>query len=99
VDEVREGLKGSSRYELYGLLGLHAGMRLGEMCTEQRAKNQPLIIDRQKLRDGTISVSKTSGPVMVPEWLLERYESYEDILPSALYKGLTRGNWSGLWFG
>jgi len=66
-----------SSYRLHGLAMLYAGLRIGESCVAQPLDGTVLHVDRQRLPDGTLARAKTVGPVYIPEWLAEQYESYD----------------------
>ena len=80
-----------SRYEMYGLLMLHAGFRLGETLVKQPIKGNAIWINRQKTIDNELTTAKSEGLVIVPEWLLERYKDWEPHHHyNTIYLGLKR---------
>lgn len=89
-EDLNEVIKGT-RYEMYALLMLHAGFRIGETLVKQPIKGNAILINRQKTIDGELTTSKSEGLVIVPEWLLERYEDWEPTLHyNTVYLGLKR---------
>ena len=80
-----------SSYRLHALGMLFAGLRIGEACVRQPLEGNVLTVDRQRLPDGTIAQAKTSGPVYIPSWLAQEYESYEwDRSHNTVYVGVKR---------
>jgi hypothetical protein len=72
LPELRAALEDST-YRLWGYAMLFAGLPLGEACTNQPIQGNVKSVDRQRLPDGTISTTKTGGPVTVPGWFADEY--------------------------
>ncbi|WP_138758099.1 tyrosine-type recombinase/integrase [Modestobacter altitudinis] len=97
LEQLRGAVEGSS-YRLWGYAMLLAGLRLGEVCTNQPIKGNVITVDRQRLPDGTISTPKTGGPVIVPEWYAEEYRNHDFTkAANTVYIGIRRaGKKAGL---
>ncbi len=76
VSVIREALEDSA-YAMWGLSMLFAGLRLGEACVKQPLQGKVLNVDRQRTASGVVQTSKTSGPVVIPDWLAERYATHD----------------------
>ncbi|BAH55218.1 hypothetical protein ROP_69710 [Rhodococcus opacus B4] len=80
-----------SRYRMYGFSMLYAGLRLGEASVKQRIKGNVLLVDRQRIPNGTITTAKSAGPVHVPAWFAQEYVDWEpSITRNNIYLGLQR---------
>lgn len=80
-----------SSYAVWGLVMLYGGLRLGEACARQSLTGNVLTVDRQRKADGTLAAAKTCGPVVIPEWLAERYRRQDfDRAPNTVYVGVRR---------
>lgn len=89
--EMLDEIVRHSRYEMYGLLMLHAGFRLGETLVKQPIKGNAIHINRQKTIDNELTTAKSEGLVIVPDWLLERYKEWEPTHHyNTIYLGLKR---------
>lgn len=89
-EELNEIIKGT-RYEMYALLMLHAGFRIGETLIKQPIKGNAIVINRQKTIDNELTTAKSEGPVIVPDWLLERYKEWTPTHHyNTVYLGLKR---------
>ena len=89
-EDLNEVIKGT-RYEMYALLMLHAGFRIGETLVKQPIKGNAILINRQKTIDGELTTSKSEGLVVVPGWLLELYKDWEPTHHyNTVYLGLKR---------
>lgn len=97
TDVLEDAMKDSIYYP-WGAVMLHAGLRLGEACTNQRLLRNVLYVDRQRLANGTITTSKTSGPVYVSDWLAELIDKTDfSRSPNTVYVGIRRaGKRAGL---
>jgi integrase/recombinase XerD len=81
----------ASPYAVWGLVMLYAGLRLGEACAKQSLSGNVLMVDRQRRPDGSLAASKTSGPVVIPQWLANRYRGHEFTLATnTVYVGIRR---------
>lgn len=81
----------ASPYAMWGFTMLYAGLRLGEACTKQTLRGNTLLVDRQRMPDGSINSAKTCGPVVIPEWLAAKYESFDpDRAANTIYVGIRR---------
>lgn len=76
VEAIREALE-ASPYAMWGLVMLYAGLRLGESCVKQPLADNILHVDRQRTPSGDVVTAKTSGPVVIPDWLAERYARHD----------------------
>jgi hypothetical protein len=87
-----------SAYAMYGFSMLYAGLRIGESLVKQRQEGCVLYVDRQRTPDGHVTTSKTQGPVFLPEWFAEAYETFEPCRCSnTVYVGIRRaGTKAGL---
>lgn len=80
-----------SKYRMYGYSMLYAGLRLGEAAIKQRIKGTVLLVDRQRIPNGSITTAKSSGPVIVPHWFASEYDEWEpSITRNNIYLGLQR---------
>lgn len=76
LDVLHNALE-NSPYAMWGYVMLYAGLRIGEACVTQSLTGRVLTVDRQRCLDGVVRSSKTSGPVMLPEWLADLYPSHD----------------------
>lgn len=76
VSDLRKVLE-QSPYAMWGLVMLFAGLRLGESCVRQPLTGNVLHVDRQRSPSGDVVTAKTSGPVLIPAWLAERYDGHD----------------------
>ena len=89
-EDLNEVIKGT-RYEMYGLLMLHAGFRIGETLVKQPMKGNAILINRQKTIDGDLTTSKSEGLVVIPDWLQDLYRDWEPTHHyNTVYLGLKR---------
>jgi hypothetical protein len=97
MEELHQALAGGS-YAMWGYTMLYAGLRLGEACVKQTMQGNTLFVDRQRLPDGSIGSSKTSGGVVIPAWLSEAYRTFQpDRGTNTVYVGIVRaGRKAGL---
>ncbi|PUA82189.1 tyrosine-type recombinase/integrase, partial [Nocardioides currus] len=73
------------------LVMLYGGLRLGEACTTQQLTGNMLFVDRQRRPDGHLASSKTTGPVVLPDWLAKRYEEHDfERAANTVYVGIRR---------
>lgn len=80
-----------SPYAMWGFVMLYGGLRLGEACAKQHLAGNVLTVDRQRRPDGELAASKTSGCVVIPDWLAQRYRSHDfSLAPNTVYIGLRR---------
>lgn len=90
TEDIHQALLESS-YFMWGAVMLYAGLRVGEACANQTIKGDTLFVDRQRRADGTITTSKTSGPVIIPLWLAELYPHHDfSKSPNTVYVGIRR---------
>jgi len=74
-EELHE-LVSNCRWNMYGLLMLHAGFRLGETLVKQPIKGNYVNVTIQKDAFNCITNSKSQGLVLIPPFLLEQYVSW-----------------------
>lgn len=80
-----------SPYAMWGLVMLYGGLRLGEACTRQRLTGNMLLVDRQRRPDGHLASSKTTGLVVLPDWLAARYGQHDfERAANTVYVGIRR---------
>jgi len=90
-EQLHEIIQNSRNYAMYGNLMLHCGMRIGETVVKQPVKGNVIVVNRQKNGYNEITSSKSSGPVVAPGWLLERYADWEPAHHyNTVYLGITR---------
>ncbi|TNM61552.1 site-specific recombinase [Streptomyces sp. NP160] len=67
-------------YELYGLMMMYAGLRSGEACaiTRKDVKGNVLKVSAQRYDNGTLTQAKTTGEVIIPNWLADRIKVMEE---------------------
>lgn len=96
--EVLHAALENSTYAMWGLTMLYAGLRLGEACVKQQLSGNTLLVDRQRLPDGSVGAAKTSGPVVLPAWLAEAYRAFQpERATNTVYVGIRRaGRKAGL---
>ena len=88
---LHEIIQSSRHYAMYGNLMLHCGMRIGETVVKQPIKGSLIIVNRQRNGYNEVTSSKSSGPVVAPPWLLERYQDWEPKHHyNTVYLGITR---------
>lgn len=97
VEVIRAALE-ASPYAMWGLVMLYAGLRLGESCVKQPMTDNVLHVDRQRTPSGEVVTAKTSGPVVIPQWLADRYVTHDfERGHNTVYVGVRRaGNKQGL---
>ena len=97
VEALHSALE-ASLYAMWGLVMLYGGLRLGESCVRQPRVGSVLHIDRQRTPSGSITTSKTSGRVFIPDWLADRYEAHDfERSHNTVYVGIRRaGRKAGL---
>ncbi len=80
-----------SPYRLYGFSMLYAGLRIGESLVKQRLEGNVLYVDRQRLPDGSVASSKTTGAVFLPPWFSEAYRGHQPShSANTVYVGIKR---------
>lgn len=83
-----------SPMEFQGLLMMYAGLRVGEACaiTPKDIQGNILTVHKQRDENGHITLSKTQGEVVVPEWLAERIRTTEPriVTPGSVRESLRR---------
>lgn len=90
LDTLHRAIEGTT-YAMWGLVMLYGGLRLGEACAKQRLAGNVLTVDRQRRPDGTLAAAKTSGPVVIPDWLAEQYDAHDfSLATNTVYIGIRR---------
>ncbi|MFJ8790449.1 tyrosine-type recombinase/integrase [Streptomyces sp. NPDC102462] len=91
VQDVKDAFADSKyRPHVYGMT--FAGMRIGESLVNQPTMGNVLNIDRQRTPQNAITPAKTTGPVIIPDWFVDEYATYElgSINHATVYRGVKR---------
>lgn len=65
---------------MYFNLMLHAGLRIGETMVKHKMTKSGIDVQFQRLKfDNSIHKAKTTGLVVLPDWLYEEYKSWEPL--------------------
>jgi integrase len=88
--ELHQALS-ESPYRRWGWVMLYAGLRLGEACINQPLHGRTRQVDGQRMPDGTVAAAKTCGPVVMPAWLADPYQSTDfERSANTVYVGIRR---------
>lgn len=83
-----------SPFELQGLLMMYAGLRCGEACDVKPSalKGQILYVHTQRYDDSSTAQAKTSGHVIIPQWLADRVKlmQYRVVTPGMVRESFRR---------
>jgi len=90
IQDIHAALEGTT-HEMWGFIMLYGGLRVGEACARQPLAGRVLTVDRQRLAGGQIASAKTTGPVIIPQWLADKYLDHEwDRATNTIYIGIRR---------
>jgi len=75
--------KYQARCRMYANLMLHAGLRIGETMHKHQIVKNSIIVEYQRVNyDNSLQKAKTTGQVLLPDWLLSEYKDWKVDCPT-----------------